>query len=103
MEKFTLTRISKIAIAIGFSVALCGAVAGSAFADDHGGDRRPAAARGGGRDVGHARGGYRGPGPVNYYTPGPNYYVAPEPDYYNYPDYAEPVAPPEGINLFFGL
>jgi hypothetical protein len=102
MEKFTLARISKIAIAIGFSVALCGAVAGSAFADDHGGGRRPAAAHGG-RDIGHARGGYRGPGPAYYYAPAPNYYVAPEPDYYNYPDYDQPVAPPEGINLFFGL
>ncbi|MFZ0657214.1 MAG: hypothetical protein WBE78_07315 [Candidatus Binataceae bacterium] len=101
MEKFTLTRISKIAIAIGFSVALCGAVAGSAFADDHGGGRRPAAAHGG--DRGHARGGYSGPGPAYYYAPAPNYYVAPEPDYYSYPDYAEPAPPPEGINLFFGL
>jgi hypothetical protein len=100
MEKFTLTRISKIAIAIGFSVALCGVVTGSAFADDHGGGRRPAAHGG---DRGHARGGYRGPGPANYYAPAPNYYVAPEPDYYSYPDYAEPAPPPEGINLFFGL
>lgn len=102
MEKFTLTRIGKITIAIGFSVALCGSVASSAFAEDHGGGgRHPAAHRSDNR--GHARGEYREPGPAYYYAPAPNYYIAPEPDYYSYPDYVQPEPAPEGINLFFGL
>lgn len=109
MGKITLTGIGKIAIAIGFSIALCGAVTGSALAADHDNGGHQASAHGdrGNRgdrgDRGHDRDDYRGPGPAYYYAPAPNYYVAPEPDYYSYPDYAEPAPQPQGINLFFGL
>jgi hypothetical protein len=67
MEKTTLTRvgriskISKIAIAVGFGVVICGAAMGPAFAGGgghRGGDRHEAQRHGGGHDRGHDGGGY---------------------------------------------
>ena len=108
--KNTLNKISKIAFAIGFGLAVCATPMRSAFADDehHGrghewhhrdsGDRD--------RDYDRDRGYAYAPGPSYYYAPGPDYYTAPEPNYYDYPPsegyYPQP-PPPSGINLFFGL
>ena len=109
MEKTTLTKIggiskiSKIAMAIGFSVVICGAATEPAFAGGghRGGDRHEAQRHGGGHDRGH--GGYVAVAPNYYYTPPPNYYYAPEPEYYpSEPVYSAP-PPSDGINLFFGI
>jgi hypothetical protein len=109
MEKTTLTKITKIAIAIGFGVVICGAATRRAFAGgghggDHGGDRHHEQ-RHGGHDRGHDHGDvYVAPLPSYYYAPPPNYYYAPEPQYYYppQPNYYAPPPPSEGINLFFG-
>ena len=107
MEKPTLTRISKIAIAIAFSFVVCGTAVRPALAADRrdsGGDRhndRGDAGRGRDNDRG---GVYYAPQPDYYYAPQPDYYYAPEPDYYYAPQPEYYPAPPsEGINLFFGL
>jgi hypothetical protein len=109
MEKTTLTRIgkiSKIAIAIGFGVVICGTAMGPAFAGGGhgGGDRHQAQRHGGGHDRGHdGGGGYVAPAPSYYYAPAPTYYYAPEPEYYpSEPVYSAP-PPSEGVNLFFGI
>jgi hypothetical protein len=112
MEKTTLTRvgriskISKIAIAVGFGVVICGAAMSPAFAGGgghRGGDRHEAPRHGGGHDRGHDGGGYVAAAPNYYYAPAPNYYYAPEPEYYpSAPVYSAP-PPSEGINLFFGI
>jgi len=113
MKKTTLTRIGtmskigKIAIAIGFGVVICGAAMGPAFAGGgghRGGDRHEVQRHHrGGYDRGHDGGGYVAMAPNYYYAPAPNYYYAPEPEYYpSEPVYSAP-PPSEGINLFFGI
>jgi hypothetical protein len=109
MEKTTLFKIgkiSKIALAIGFGLVICGTAMGPAFAGGgHGRDSHQAQHRGGGggHDRGHGGGGYAVAAPNYYYAPAPNYYTAPEPEYYSSgPGYSEP-APSDGINLFFGI
>jgi hypothetical protein len=108
MKKHSLNNISKIAIAVGFGVVMCGAAASVALADAHDRgrqeERRGVHGRGDDRDRG---GNYYAPVPDYYYAPEPNYYNAPEPDYYNYnytpqPEYYPPPTPP-GISLFFGF
>ncbi len=104
MEKTTLTKVcriskvSKIAIAVGFGVVICGAAMGPAFAGGgghRGGDRHEAPRHAGGHGRDHDGGGY--------VAPAPNYYYAPEPEYYpSEPVYSAP-PPSEGINLFFGI
>jgi len=109
MEKTTLSKLAKTAIAIVLAFAVCGIAVRPALAGDH--DRH----RGGGGDRGHDeehdRGGYQGggysyaPQPSYYYAPQPNYYYAPEPSQYAYtsqPGYYAP-AQSQGVNLFFGL
>ncbi len=102
MEKTMLTRISKIGIAIGFSLVI-GAVAFTPVrAEDHG-------HHGGGHRGAHYAhsygGGYVAPAPSYYYAPPVNYYTAPEPTYYYDPQpvYNEPPPPSEGVSLFFGI
>ncbi len=112
MEKPTLTRvgrigrISKLALAIGFAVVICGAAIGPALAGGgHGRDNHQAQHRGGGHghDRGHGGGGYVAAAPDYYYAPAPNYYYAPEPEYYpSEPVYSAP-PPSDGVNLFFGI
>lgn len=108
MEKTTLTRISKITIAIGFGVVICGAAmrpafAGGGYGRGHG-DNKHQEKRHKGHDRDYDRRDvYVAPPPTYYYAPPPNYYYAPEPDYYPaQPVYSAP-PPSEGINLFFGL
>ncbi|MGO9058270.1 MAG: hypothetical protein ACLQU2_12940 [Candidatus Binataceae bacterium] len=104
MEKTTLTRISKIAMAFAFSFVVCALAAEPARADPHHG-------RGGGahheeHHGGHGRGGgHVAPMPDYYYAPPTNYYTAPEPSYYYAPGpvYSEPPPPSQGISLFFGF
>jgi len=102
MEKTTLTRISKIGIALGFSLVIGAIAVKPARAEDHG------RGHGGGRHI-EARhsygGGYVAPAPSYYYAPPVNYYTAPEPTYYYNPQpvYNEPPPPSQGISLFFGI
>jgi hypothetical protein len=108
MKKYSLNKISKIAIAVGFGVVMCGAAASVASADDHDRGRQEQRHGDHGRGDDRDRGGnYYAPVPDYYYAPEPNYYYAPEPDYYNYnyppqPEYYPPPAS-QGINLFFGF
>jgi uncharacterized protein DUF3824 len=99
MEKATLIKIRKIAIAIALCFVICGMAVRPALADDdhHGRGERH-------HDEGHDRdrdrGGtyYYAPQPSYYYAPQPNYYYAPEPDQYYYtpqPQYYPP-PPSEG-------
>jgi hypothetical protein len=131
MEKTTLIKFGKIAIAIALSFIICGVSLRPALADDD--HNRGQSERGDKHDKhhkkkGHDRGKHRGwtkhytpqptryygpaptrsyaPAPNYYYAPPPNYYYAPEPDRYYYntqPQYQQPSALSEGINLFFGL
>jgi hypothetical protein len=107
MEKTTLIKLGKIALAAALAFSICGIAVRPALADDHhrgGGDR--------GHNEGHDRDRYQGggsysyaPQPSYYYAPRPNYYYAPEPDQYAYTPqqgYYAP-APSQGVNLFFGL
>lgn len=101
------SRIVRIAAAVGLALVIGSFGVGSASADNnHGGNNRGGDQH---HDNGNRGGGYRG-GPTvvyaqpdYYYAPQPDYYAAPEP--YNYygdsPQY--PVAPPQGVSLFFGL
>jgi hypothetical protein len=105
MEKNTLARINRIAIAIAFSFVICSIAVGPARADDRRGESRRAERREN-RDRDHDRGGfYIAPAPDYYYVPRPNYYYAPEPEYYNYAAQPEYYPPPqsEGTHLFFGI
>lgn len=104
MRKITPTRISKIAIAIGFGVVICGVAMRPALAGGHGGGAQHHEERHGNQHRGgHGGGGYIAPAPNAYYAPAPNYYYAPEPEYYPAgPTYSAP-PPSEGVNLFFGL
>jgi len=91
MTETILTRISRITIAIAFSLVICIVVIGSTLAADHHGAEHRHAGHGHDRGRGH---GYYAPAQPNYYyAPPPNYYTAPEPEY----------PPSEGINLFFKL
>ena len=101
------SRIGRIAAAVGFALVVGSFAIGPASADnDHGGGRdrgsdqhRENNARGyRGGDRGHV---YASQPDYNYYEPQPNYYAAPDPYYYGTgPGYE---APPQGVNLFFGL
>ena len=81
MEKTTLFKIgkiSKIALAIGFGLVICGTAMGPAFAGGgHGRDNHQAQHHGGGggHDRGHGGGGYAVAAPNYYYAPAPNYYT----------------------------
>jgi len=100
------SKIARIAAAVGLALVIGSFGIRSARADDHhGGDNR-------GGDQHHDNGnhgGYRG-GPTVVYAQ-PDYYYAPQPDYYAQPEpynyYGDspqyPVAPPQGVTLFFGL
>ncbi|MGA7871130.1 MAG: hypothetical protein WCA22_09550 [Candidatus Binatus sp.] len=108
MKKYSVNKISKIAIAVGLGVMMCGAAVSPAFADDHGRGHQEERHGDQGRGDDRDRGGvYVAPVPDYYYAPQPNYYYAPEPDYYNYnyppqPEYYPP-PPSQGIDLFFGF
>ena len=101
------SKIARIAAAVGLALVIGSFGVGSARADDHHGDYNHSGDQH--HDNGNHGGGYRsGPAvvyaqPDYYYAPQPDYYAAPEP--YNYygdsPQY--PVAPPQGVTLFFGL
>lgn len=101
MEKTMLTRISKIAMAIGFSFVIGTIALTPARAEDHGhhgGERH--------HDRHYSYGsGYVAPAPSYYYAPPVNYYTAPEPTYYYDPQpvYNEPPPPSQGVTLFFGI
>lgn len=102
MKKTMITRISKIGIAIGFSLVI-GAIAftpaRAEYHGHHGGGHR-------GAHYYHSYGGgYVAPAPSYYYAPPVNYYTAPEPTYYYDPQpvYNEPPPPSEGVSLFFGI
>jgi len=106
MQKTPLIKIRKIAIAIAFSLVICGFAVRPALADDHhhghGGEHHEEGHDWGRHDGGH----YYAPAPSYYYAPAPNYYYAPEPDQYYYtpqPEYYPPPPPSEGITLFFGI
>ena len=95
------SRIGRIAAAVGFALVVGSFAVGPAHADNN--------HRGGDRDRDNDNRGYRGGGnyyayqqqPDYYYAPQPNYYAAPDPYYYESgPRYD---APPQGVNLFFGL
>jgi len=101
-------RIGRIATAVGFALVVGSFAVGPASADnDHNGrDRdRSSDQHRDNNDRGY-RGGDRGQvyaaqPDYYYYQPQPNYYAAPDPYYYgSEPSYD---APPQGINLFFGL
>jgi hypothetical protein len=101
MMKNPMLKITRIAIAIAFSVVICGVTMRSALAEDRGGDRDDQhhdrdAGRGHDRDRGAAQ-------PDYYYAPQANYYYAPEPEYYYAPQPQYAPAPSQGISLFFGL
>jgi hypothetical protein len=97
-----ISKISKLAIAIGFGVVICGTAMGPAFAGGHGEERHHEERhRGHDRDGDHDRAVVVAPAPTYYCEPPPNYYSAPEPYYYP-PVYGAPPPPPDGINLFFG-
>ena len=99
-----ISKISRIAIAIGFGFVICGTAMGPAFAGGHGEERHHEEhPRGHDRHSDHDRDVYIAPAPSYYYAPPPNYYYAPEPDYYPPAySYGPPPPPSEGINLFFG-
>ena len=107
MEKTTLIKIRKMAIAIAFSLVIGLIAARPALADDHHHGRGDEHHRGDeDHDRGRYGGGYYAPAPSYYYAPQPNYYYAPEPDQYNYtpqPEYYPPPPPSQGITLFFGI
>lgn len=85
-------RISKITLAIAFSVVVCMVGIGPAFAADYH-DAGHGHAQGHEVARHHGRSHYEAVPPNYYYAPPPNYYSAPEPEY--------PAS--EGINLFFKL
>src|SRR5581483_11655441 len=81
MQK-TLAKLSRVAIAVALSFAICGVFAGPARAGhhhEHDGDEHH-----GERNHWHRGPVYVAPAPNNYYVPPPNYYYAPEPTYYSY-------------------
>jgi len=103
MEKISLTRLSKIAIAFAFSFVIGALAVEPARADPHHGHDDGAHHQEHHR--GHGRGrGYVAPMPDYYYAPPTNYYTAPEPSYYYAPQpvYNESPQPSQGISLFFG-
>jgi hypothetical protein len=98
MRKIALTRISKIGMAIGFSLLVGAFALTSARAEDHGhhhGGRHLEAHYSYGR-------GYVAPVPSYYYAPPVNYYTAPEPAYYYDPQpvYNEAPQPSQGRIAF---
>jgi hypothetical protein len=100
-------KIGRIATAVGFALVVGSFADGPASADNrNGGDRDRGGAQHRDNDNRGYRGGDRGQvyaaqPDYNYYAPEPNYYSAPDPYYYGTgPGYE---APPQGVNLFFGL